>query len=78
MLRYRNRMPAGTGTPVIGGFNTHQGRQLVQGLAGLNVKGMDLVEVAPAYDIAEITALAGATLAADMLGVFASQANMRR
>jgi agmatinase len=63
----------GTGTPVVGGLSTHQARMVLHGLAGLNLKGMDVVEVAPAYDSAEITALAGATIAADMLYAFASQ-----
>ena len=34
---------------------------------------MDLVEVAPAYDVGEITALAGATLALDMLCLYAKR-----
>ena len=60
----------GTGTPVVGGLNTHQARMILRGLAGLNLVGMDLVEVAPAYDVGEITALAGATLALDMLCLY--------
>ncbi len=65
----------GTGTPVVGGLNTGETREILRGLAGINLKGMDLVEVAPAYDHAEITALAGATLALDLLCVYASQFN---
>jgi agmatinase len=58
----------GTGTPVIGGPTTWQARQLLWGLADLDVVGADLVEVAPAYDaVTQITALAGATLAHDEL-----------
>jgi agmatinase len=58
----------GTGTPVIGGPTTHQARELLFGLRGLNVVGGDQVEVAPAYDApGQTTALAGATLAADIL-----------
>jgi agmatinase len=58
----------GTGTPVIGGPTTHQARELLFGLRGLNVVGGDQVEVAPHYDaLGQITALAGATLAADIL-----------
>ena len=67
----------GTGTPVVGGLGTHQARSIMRGLAGLELKGMDVAEVAPAYDAAEITALAAATAAADMLSVFASQARYR-
>jgi agmatinase len=62
----------GTGTPVIGGPTTHQARELLFALRGLNVIGGDLVEVAPAYDSpGQITALAGATLAADLLYLIA-------
>lgn len=58
----------GTGTPVVGGPTTWQARQLLRGLAGMNIVGADLVEVAPAYDaIGQITALAGATIAHDEL-----------
>jgi agmatinase len=58
----------GTGTPVVGGPTTHQARELLIALRGLNVVGGDQVEVAPAYDApGQITALAGATLAADIL-----------
>jgi agmatinase len=57
----------GTGTPVCGGLSTHQALEIVRGLAGIDVIGMDVVEVAPAYDVGEITALAGATLAAEFL-----------
>ena len=61
----------GTGTPVCGGLTTSQAREIVKGLAGINIVGADLVEVAPPYDHAEITALAGATLALDFLCLFA-------
>ncbi|PWT76694.1 MAG: agmatinase [Proteobacteria bacterium] len=58
----------GTGTPVVGGPTTYQARELLQQLRGLNVVGGDQVEVAPAYDApGQITALAGATLATDIL-----------
>lgn len=63
----------GTGTPVCGGFSTYQAIQLIKGLSGLNVVGCDVVEVAPAYDHADITALAGATIATNMLCVLASE-----
>lgn len=63
----------GTGTPVVGGFSTHVGLQLIRGLAGLNIIGMDVVEVAPPYDVSEITALAGASIAQEMLCAFAGK-----
>ena len=61
----------GTGTPVCGGLTTHQALEILRGLAGINIVCMDIVEVAPAYDVGEITALAGATLAMEMLYLYA-------
>jgi len=61
----------GTGTPVCGGLTTHQAMTILRRLAGINIVGMDVVEVAPAYDIGEITALAGAHLAMEMLYLYA-------
>lgn len=63
----------GTGTPVVGGLSALQALRILRGLRGLNLVGMDLVEVAPAYDVSEITALAGATLALNMLCVFSER-----
>ncbi len=63
----------GTGTPVCGGLDTHQAMAILRGLAGINIVGMDIVEVAPAYDTSEITALAGAHLAMEMLYLRASR-----
>ena len=57
----------GTGTPVCGGLTTDKALQILRGLQGLNIVGMDVVEVAPAYDTGGITALAAATVALDML-----------
>ncbi|WP_047304546.1 agmatinase [Pseudomonas fluorescens] len=63
----------GTGTPVCGGLSTAQALEILGGLRGINLVGMDLVEVAPAYDHAEITSLAGATLAMEMLCLYAAR-----
>ena len=63
----------GTGTPVAGGLTTAQALEFIRGLEPLNLIGMDVVEVAPAYDHAEITALAAASVAHDWLCVLASQ-----
>ncbi|SFI78472.1 agmatinase [Albimonas pacifica] len=57
----------GTGTPVCGGLASWQALAMLRGLAGLDVRGMDVVEVSPAYDVGEITALAGATIALQLL-----------
>ena len=62
----------GTGTPVAGGLTSDRALKLIRGLAGINLVGMDLVEVAPAYDHAEITSLAGATLALEMIYALAA------
>lgn len=62
----------GTGTPVSGGLASWQALELVRGLEGLNLIGMDLVEVSPAYDHAEITAIAAATVAHDWLCLLAA------
>ncbi|NNF48448.1 MAG: agmatinase [Woeseiaceae bacterium] len=61
----------GTGTPVCGGLTTHQAMAILRGLAGINVIGMDVVEVAPAYDIGEITSLAASHIAMEMLYLYA-------
>ena len=61
----------GTGTPVCGGLTSYQALEILRGLAGVNVVGMDVVEVAPAYDVGEITALAAASLAMEMLYLYA-------
>lgn len=53
----------GTGTPEVGGLATWQVQAIMRRLGGLDWRGMDVVEVAPAYDVAEITALAAATVA---------------
>ena len=60
----------GTGTPVVGGLSTHQALQLLQHLRGINLVGMDVVEVAPPYDVSEITALAAATMALQQLCLY--------
>ncbi len=63
----------GTGTPVCGGLSSYQAMSIIRGLRGINIIGMDIVEVAPAYDVGEITALAGAHLAMEMICVYASR-----
>ena len=62
----------GTGTPEVGGLATWQARAIMRRLQGLAFAGMDVVEVAPAYDAAEITALAAATIAWDYIALLAA------
>lgn len=64
----------GTGTPVCGGLSSDRALKILRGLKDLNIVGMDIVEVAPAYDQSDITALAGATLALEMLYLQGSKA----
>jgi agmatinase len=61
----------GTGTPVCGGLSTWQAKEIIRRLDGINLTGMDVVEVAPPYDHAEITALAGATIALELICLYA-------
>ena len=61
----------GTGTPEVGGLATWQARAILRRLAGIRFVGMDVVEVSPPYDVAEITALAAATIAWDYIGLLA-------
>lgn len=62
----------GTGTPVPGGLSSAQALAILRALGDLDPVGMDVVEVAPAYDHGNITALAAATLAHDYLCLLAA------
>ena len=57
----------GTGTPEMGGLNSRELLHVLRRLDGLNIIGGDVVEVTPAYDHAEITCLAAATVAFDLV-----------
>jgi len=58
----------------VGGLWTWQVKAILDQLAGIDFVGMDVVEVAPPYDVAEITALAAATIAWQYLSLTAPQA----
>lgn len=62
----------GTGTPVPGGLSSAQGLSIIRNLQGLNLIGADVVEVSPSYDQSEITALAAAHIACDIICLLAS------
>jgi len=62
----------GTGTPEIGGLSTWQVQSILRRLGKLHFVGMDVVEVAPPYDVAEITALAAATIVWEYLALIGS------
>lgn len=61
----------GTGTIEVGGFSSWEALKLVHGLDGMNFVGFDLVEVLPAYDPSEITALLGATVIFEFISLLA-------
>lgn len=63
----------GTGTPVPGGLSSAQALAILRRLVPVNLVGLDVVEVAPAYDHAEITALAAAHVATEMLCLLAAR-----
>ncbi|XXX77190.1 agmatinase [Sorangium sp. So ce134] len=63
----------GTGTPVPGGLTSREAIQLLRGLAGINLVGMDLVEVCPALDHADITLHLGAHLLFEGLALLATK-----
>lgn len=63
----------GTGTPVSGGPSSAKMLSVLNRLRELQMVGADVVEVAPAYDHADMTAVAGSTIAMYLLGILASQ-----
>jgi agmatinase len=63
----------GTGTPVVGGLSSAQALAILRGLGDLNFIGADVMEVAPAYDHADITAIVAATIAHDYLVLMAQK-----
>ena len=63
----------GTGTPEAGGLTSRELLGVLRGLRGLRIVGADIVEVAPAYDHAELTGIAAAHVAYDLLALLARQ-----
>ena len=59
----------GTGTPEAGGLTSRELLGILRGLAGMRLVGADVVEVAPAYDHAEMTAVAAAHVAYELLAL---------
>jgi agmatinase len=59
----------GTGTPEAGGLTSRELLRVLRGLTSLNLVSADLVEVSPAYDHAEITSIAAATVIFDIVGL---------
>ena len=61
----------GTGTPEAGGLTSRELLEILRGLAGTNLVSADVVEVAPAYDHAEITSIAASHVAYDLVSLLA-------
>jgi agmatinase len=61
----------GTGTPEAGGMTSRELLEILRGLRGLNLVGADVVEVAPAYDHADITSVAASHVAYDLVSLLA-------
>ena len=63
----------GTGTPEVGGLTSRELLRVLRGLGALHLVGADVVEVAPAYDHAELTTVAAATVAYDLISLMARE-----
>ena len=59
----------GTGTPVWGGLTSAQASIMLRDLAGINIRGGDVVEVSPPFDTTGATAIAGAHVATEILSL---------
>lgn len=64
----------GTGTPEAGGLTSRELLEIIRGLRGTNIIGADVVEVAPAYDHAEITGVAASHVAYDLITLLSERA----
>ena len=60
----------GTGTPVWGGLASWQASAILRDLAGINMVGGDVVEVSPPFDVGNMTAIAGAHVATDLIALW--------
>ena len=71
-------MAPGTGTPEIGGFSTREAQSLIRLLDGVNLVGADVVEVAPPFDLGNMTSIVGATIMFELLCILARQIERQR
>ncbi|MGO1737216.1 MAG: agmatinase [Leucobacter sp.] len=67
----------GTGTPEGGGMTTREMQMILRGLKDLKIVGADIVEVAPAYDWAQITSIAASNLAYELISILALDSGKR-
>ena len=63
----------GTGTPEAGGMTSRELLEILRGLASCNLVSADVVEVAPAYDHAEITSVAASHTAYELTTIMSRQ-----
>ncbi len=68
----------GTGTPEAGGMTSREVLEILRGLIGCRLVSADLVEVAPAYDHAEITSIAASHIAYELITIMSAQVAMER
>ncbi|MFZ5610550.1 MAG: agmatinase [Pseudomonadota bacterium] len=68
----------GTGTPEVGGLSPREAQALLHGLAGLDIVGGDVVEIAPHYDPGNGTAMVGAQMLFEMLSLVAVSPRFRK
>ena len=66
----------GTGTPEAGGFTSRELLAVLRGFADLNLVGADVVEVAPAYDHAEVTGIAASHVLYELLSAMAPRSSV--
>jgi guanidinopropionase len=68
----------GTGTPEVGGITSREALRLLRGLNGIDLVGADIVEVAPPYDVSNVTSFLAANLMFDILCLLAEAVARRR
>jgi agmatinase len=66
----------GTGTPEPGGLNPREALRAVRAVAREGLVGMDLVEIAPPYDVADVTSLLGARVIMDTLATLVEHGHL--
>ncbi|MEM9147863.1 MAG: agmatinase [Pseudomonadota bacterium] len=57
----------GTGTPEAGGLTMREAQGMIRRLGGVDIRGADMVEVSPPFDVGQITSLNGATVMFELL-----------
>jgi guanidinopropionase len=68
----------GTGTPEVGGITSREAIRFLRGLNGIDFVGADLCEVAPPYDVSDVTSFLAANLMFDILCLLAEAVVRRR